>query len=60
MTTTNYKFQGWMGMKCRMGWQEYKPKTLQETDVDILKLRTAACVVQVGFQIYLHNFTIGQ
>lgn len=38
--STDYKFQGWMGLdktadKGNMKWQEYEPKKWEETDVDI-------------------------
>ena len=38
--STDYQFQGWMGLdksadKGNMKWQEYEPKKWEETDVDI-------------------------
>jgi alcohol dehydrogenase (NADP+) len=38
--STDYKFQGWMGLdksadQGNMKWQEYEPKKWEETDVDI-------------------------
>jgi len=40
MSGTDYKFEGWMGLgpDCvdgKMVWQEFTPKTWEETDVDI-------------------------
>lgn len=36
---SDYKFQGWMGLDKKaignMKWQEFEPKTWEETDVDI-------------------------
>lgn len=37
---TDYKFEGWMGLNPQaadgqMVWQEYEPKTWEETDIDI-------------------------
>lgn len=38
--STNYKFQGWMGLdksadQGNMKWQDYEPKKWEESDVDI-------------------------
>lgn len=40
MSGTDYKFEGWMGLDKssvdgKMVWQEFTPKTWEETDVDI-------------------------
>ncbi|KAJ5197973.1 uncharacterized protein N7498_007090 [Penicillium cinerascens] len=40
MTQTDYKFEGWMGLDPsssagNMVWQEFEPKTWEETDIDI-------------------------
>jgi alcohol dehydrogenase (NADP+) len=39
MSGTDYKFEGWMGLdknaEGNMVWQEFTPKTWEETDVDI-------------------------
>lgn len=44
--STDYKFQGWMGLdksadEGNMKWQEYEPKKWEETDVDI-KVQSAS------------------
>ena len=46
--TTDYKFQGWMGkdkhaVEGNMVWQEYEPKTWQETDIDIKITHCGIC-----------------
>ncbi|QIW98455.1 hypothetical protein AMS68_003973 [Peltaster fructicola] len=46
--TTDYKFEGWMGLdkesvKGKMVWQEYKPKPFEETDVDIQITHCGIC-----------------
>lgn len=46
--TVPYKFQGWMGLdkdsvNGEMVWQEYEPKTWQETDVDIQITHCGVC-----------------
>jgi hypothetical protein len=48
---TDYKFTGWLGLdknaaKGQMVWQEFTPKTWEETDIDI-KSRTAASAAQI-------------
>jgi alcohol dehydrogenase (NADP+) len=40
MTSTNYEFEGWMGLDPtaadgKMVWQKFSPKQWEETDVDI-------------------------
>lgn len=40
MSSTDYKFEGWMGLgpeagQGKMVWQEFEPKPWEETDVDI-------------------------
>ncbi len=45
---TDYKFQGWVGLdkdaeKGKMVWQEYKPKTWTEDDVDIEIVYCGVC-----------------
>lgn len=40
MAETDYKFEGWMGLDSssvegKMVWQEFQPKTWEETDIDI-------------------------
>ncbi|KAI9759480.1 MAG: Peptidyl-prolyl cis-trans isomerase cyp8 [Chaenotheca gracillima] len=47
-STGDYKFQGWMGLdkncvKGQMKWQQYEPKTWQETDVDIKVTHCGIC-----------------
>lgn len=46
--STYYNFQGWMGVdpsaaKGNMKWQDYEPKTWQETDVDIKITHCGIC-----------------
>lgn len=46
--STDYKFQGWMGLDPsaadgNMKWQAYEPKTWQETDVDIKITHCGIC-----------------
>ncbi|CAG7939095.1 unnamed protein product [Penicillium olsonii] len=44
----NYKFEGWMGIDAESGegnmvWQEFEPKTWEETDVDIKITHCGIC-----------------
>lgn len=46
--STNYKFEGWMGLDSsaaegNMKWQSYEPKTWDETDVDIKVTHAGIC-----------------
>jgi alcohol dehydrogenase (NADP+) len=48
MASTDYTFQGWMGLdkdsaKGNMKWQAYEPKTWEETDVDIKVTHCGIC-----------------
>ena len=45
---TDYKFMGWMGLdkdadQGKMVWQEFEPKTWEETDVDIKVTHCGVC-----------------
>jgi alcohol dehydrogenase (NADP+) len=47
-TSTDYKFMGWLGLdktadKGKMVWQEFEPKTWEETDVDIQISHSGIC-----------------
>jgi alcohol dehydrogenase (NADP+) len=38
--SNDYKFEGWVGLdansaKGNMVWQEFEPKTFEETDIDV-------------------------
>ena len=46
--STSYKFQGWLGLdpssvEGNMKWQNYEPKTWEETDVDIKVTHCGIC-----------------
>lgn len=46
--SADYKFQGWLGLdsssvKGNMKWQQYEPKTWEETDVDIKVTHCGIC-----------------
>lgn len=46
--TTEYKFEGWMGLgpeasEGKMVWQEFEPKPWEETDVDIKITHCGIC-----------------
>lgn len=46
--STDYKFQGWIGLdkdsvNGKMVWQEYEPKTFEETDIDIKITHCGVC-----------------
>ena len=46
--STDYKFQGWLGhdpssVEGKMQWQQYEPKTWEETDVDIKVTHCGIC-----------------
>lgn len=48
MGSTDYKFEGWMGLnkeaaKGKMVWQEFEPKPWEETDVDIRVTHCGIC-----------------
>lgn len=48
MPSTNYKFQGWLGLdkdsaNGKMEWREFEPKQFQETDVDIKITHCGIC-----------------
>lgn len=48
MAQTDYKFEGWMGLDAsasegNMVWQEFKPKTWEETDIDIKITHCGIC-----------------
>ncbi|MCJ1479972.1 hypothetical protein MMC06_000126 [Schaereria dolodes] len=48
MSSTDYKFEGWMGLDPKavdgkMKWQSYEPKTWTETDVDIKITHCGIC-----------------
>jgi alcohol dehydrogenase (NADP+) len=47
-SSTDYKFMGWLGLdetadKGNMVWQEFEPKTWEETDVDIQVSHSGIC-----------------
>jgi len=47
-SSTDYKFIGWLGLdktadKGKMVWQEFEPKTWEETDVDIQISHSGIC-----------------
>ncbi|KAH0847973.1 hypothetical protein AYO21_03659 [Fonsecaea monophora] len=47
-SSTDYKFMGWLGLdktadKGKMVWQEFEPKTWEETDVDIQISHSGIC-----------------
>jgi hypothetical protein len=48
MAAQDYKFEGWVGLdkesvKGKMVWSEFKPKTWEETDVDIKISHCGVC-----------------
>lgn len=48
MGSTDYKFEGWMGLDPKaaegnMVWQEFQPKAWEETDVDIRITHSGIC-----------------
>jgi threonine dehydrogenase-like Zn-dependent dehydrogenase len=48
MGSTNYKFEGWMGLdkeaaKGKMVWQEFEPKPWEETDIDMRVTHCGIC-----------------
>jgi D-arabinose 1-dehydrogenase-like Zn-dependent alcohol dehydrogenase len=48
MGSTDYKFEGWMGLDAsaaqgNMKWQEFEPKPWEETDVDIQVTHCGIC-----------------
>jgi hypothetical protein len=48
MGSTDYKFEGWMGLgpeagEGKMVWQEFQPKEWEETDVDIKVTHCGIC-----------------
>ncbi|KAJ5614457.1 hypothetical protein N7528_008111 [Penicillium herquei] len=48
MAQTDYKFEGWMGLDAssaegNMVWQEFEPKTWEETDIDIKVSHCGIC-----------------
>ena len=48
MAQTDYKFEGWMGLDTsasqgNMVWQEFEPKTWEETDIDIKITHCGVC-----------------
>ncbi|RDW67656.1 hypothetical protein BP6252_09052 [Coleophoma cylindrospora] len=48
MAETDYKFEGWMGLdknsaNGQMVWQEFEPKTWEETDIDIQITHCGIC-----------------
>ncbi|GES57498.1 alcohol dehydrogenase [Aspergillus terreus] len=48
MAQTDYKFEGWMGLDPKaaqgnMVWQEFRPKTWEETDIDIKITHCGIC-----------------
>lgn len=48
MGSTDYKFEGWMGLspeaaQGKMVWQEFEPKPWEETDVDIKVTHCGVC-----------------
>ena len=48
MSSTDYKFEGWMGLDSsaaegNMKWQEFEPKPWEENDVDIQVTHCGIC-----------------
>lgn len=48
MGSTDYKFEGWMGLdkeagEGKMVWKEFEPKEWEETDVDIRVTHCGIC-----------------
>lgn len=48
MAQADYKFEGWMGLDPKaaggnMVWQEFQPKTWEETDIDIKITHCGIC-----------------
>jgi D-arabinose 1-dehydrogenase-like Zn-dependent alcohol dehydrogenase len=48
MGSTDYKFEGWMGLdkeasKGNMVWQEFEPKPWEETDIDMRVTHCGIC-----------------
>ncbi|KAL4908579.1 hypothetical protein BDW74DRAFT_147643 [Aspergillus multicolor] len=48
MSSTDYKFEGWMGLDAsavegKMQWKEFEPKPWEETDVDIKITHSGIC-----------------
>src|ERR1700712_1007068 len=48
MSSTDYKFQGWVGLdanaaKGQMVWQEYEPKPWAESDIDVKVTHSGIC-----------------
>lgn len=48
MSTTDYKFEGWLGYDAsaaegNMKWAEFEPKPWEETDVDIKVTHCGIC-----------------
>lgn len=48
MGSTDYKFEGWMGLdpesaKGKMVWQEFEPKPWEETDIDMRVTHCGIC-----------------
>lgn len=52
MADQDYKFEGWMGLdsesaKGKLVWQEFKPKTFEDTDVDIEITHCGICATDL-------------